>query len=83
MKTLLVITTLIPALCLAWEEQEPQVLYETFPHTTVPNISKPRIYIDQRGNGYKTFRNTTVPDYSKPVLAPITTPRNRYERPDP
>lgn len=47
-----------------------EVLYETFPGTTIPDVSKPALYTDDRGT-FETYKYTTIPDVSRPVYAPM------------
>lgn len=60
-------------------DREPEILYETFPETHIPDPTRPSIYIDEDGTAYETFDDTTVPDYSKPIYAPLE-PRRKYDR---
>lgn len=55
-----------------------EVQYETFEYTTIPDVTKPALVTDDRGNTFQVIEYTTIPDVTKPVYAPLQeTPSNQ------
>ena len=48
-----------------------EVLYETIENTTIPDVTKPALVTDDRGNTYQVIEYTTIPDVTRPVYAPL------------
>ena len=48
-----------------------EVQYETIENTTIPDVTKPALVTDDRGNTYQVIEYTTIPDVTRPVYAPL------------
>lgn len=55
-----------------------EVQYETFEYTTIPDVTKPALVTDDRGNTYQVIEYTTIPDVTRPVYAPLKETPSSY-----
>ncbi len=44
------------------------VIHQTIPGTTIRDVSKPSIVIDEYGTGYRTIPGTMLRDYAQPGI---------------